>query len=314
MKPFAWAALALGVAMSPFEAAAQEAPQVAVSIKPLHSLVSAVMLGVGEPKLIVDGAASLHTYSLKPSNAADLQAAQMVFWMGPELENFLAGPLQSLAENATVVAIEDLDGLKRLPLREGGAFEADDDEGHGHADAHAEDDHGVHDMHVWLDPENAIVMAEGIRDRLVAADPAHEAQYIANTKALEANIRSLDSELDASLAPFRDKPFIVFHDAYQYFETRYGLRVAGSITVSPESAPGAERIAEIHAKMAKLGATCAFAEPQFEPKLLEVVMEGTSARHGTLDPEGATLNPGPDLYFQLMRTLGQNVADCLSNK
>lgn len=308
MRYAAWTALALGLMVGSLPARAQDAPMVAVSIKPLHSLVSAVMLGVGEPKLIVDGAASAHTYSLKPSNAADLQAARLVFWMGPEMEHFLAEPLQSLAANANVVTMEDVPNLNRLPLREGGAFEADDDEAH----ADTGHDHGAHDMHVWLDPQNAVVMAEAIRDQLVATDPAHEAQYIANTKALEANIKALDAELSATLSPLKDKPLIVFHDAYQYFEKRYGLRVAGSITVSPETAPGAERLKEIHDKIASLGATCVFAEPQFEPKLLSVVMEGTAAKSGTLDPEGATMQAGPELYFQLMRALGTSLSDCLS--
>ncbi len=310
MRYLAGTFLSLALLVSGLSAKAQEAPVVAVSIKPLHSLVSAVMLGVGEPKLIVDGAASAHTYSLKPSNASDIQAARLVFWMGPEMEHFLADPLQSLASNAKVVAMEDVPNLNRLPLREGGAFEADADEAH----AETGHDHGAHDMHVWLDPQNAVVMAEAIRDQLVAADPAHQTQYIANTKALEANIRALDTELAATLDPLKDKPFIVFHDAYQYFEKRYGLRVAGSITVSPETAPGAERLSEIHAKIAGLGAACVFAEPQFEPKLLTVVLEGTDARSGTLDPEGATLAVGPELYFQLMRALGTSLRDCLSQK
>lgn len=310
MRYLAGTFLSLALLVSGLPAKAQEAPVVAVSIKPLHSLVSAVMLGVGEPKLIVDGAASAHTYSLKPSNASDIQAARLVFWMGPEMEHFLADPLQSLASNAKVVAMEDVPNLNRLPLREGGAFEADADEAH----AETGHDHGAHDMHLWLDPQNAVVMAEAIRDQLVAADPAHQTQYIANTKALEANIRALDTELAATLDPLKDKPFIVFHDAYQYFEKRYGLRVAGSITVSPETAPGAERLSEIHAKIAGLGAACVFAEPQFEPKLLTAVMEGSDARSGTLDPEGATLAAGPELYFQLMRALGTSLRDCLSQK
>lgn len=306
---------ALGTALAFFVAPqvlrAQDGPFVAVSVKPLHALVASVMTGIGEPRLIVDGSASPHTYSLKPSNAADLQQAEIVFWLGPGFEHFLEQPLASLASDAAVVTMERTPGLKLLPYREGGAFDADDDgdaphaeEGHDHGDQ-------PHDLHFWLDPENAAVMVEAIRAALVKADPAHEAQYNANAKAFNADLEALDAELQAELAPVKDKPFIVFHDAYQYFEKRYGLKVAGSITVSPETPPGAARIREIHDKIEKLGATCVFAEPQFEPKLLSVVMEGSQARSGTLDPEGGTLPAGPGLYFELLRSLGASLKECL---
>lgn len=311
-RPLLATALAAGLwGLAANTATAEDAPVVAVSVKPLHSLVAAIMLGVEEPKLIVGGTASPHTYSLKPSNAADLQNAKLVFWLGPGFEHFLETPLSSLASGATVVTMEQTPGLKLLPYREGGAFDADDDgdapeagDGHDH-------DESAHDLHFWLDPQNAALMAENIRAALVKADPAHEAQYNANAKAFAANLIALDTELQEELAPFRHKPFIVFHDAYQYFEKRYRLRVAGSITVSPETPPGAERVREIHDKIETLGATCVFAEPQFEPKLLSVVMEGSKARTGTLDPEGGSLAEGPDLYFQLLRNLGNSVKDCL---
>ena len=312
-RPLLSSALALGLSALALDAAReQDAPVVAVSIKPLHSLVSAVMMGVEEPKLIVGGSASPHTYSMKPSNASDLQAAKLVFWLGPGFEHFLEAPLASLATDATVVTMEETPGLKLLPYREGGAFDADDD-GDAPAAGH-EHDESVHDLHFWLDPQNAAVMVENIRATLVKADPAHEAQYNANAKAFAANLTALDGELQDELAPFKHKPFIVFHDAYQYFEKRYGLHVAGSITVSPETPPGAERIREIHDKIEKLGATCVFAEPQFEPKLLTTVMEGSKARTGTLDPEGGALTEGPDLYFQLLRNLGTSLKDCLGKE
>lgn len=325
-------ALAGLIFQAPVAARAQEAPEVAVSVKPLHALVSAVMLGVGVPKLIVGGSASAHTYSLKPSNARDLQAAKLVFWLGPNFEHFLTEPLESLSSNATVVALDDTPGLVMLPFREGGAFEADehgheDEAGHDHAGEAAHDDHaaeaahddhddhgGAKDLHFWLDPRNADLMVEQIRQALSAADPAHATQYDANAKALEANLIALDAELQVSLAPLKDKPFVVFHDAYQYFEKRYGLRVVGSITVSPETPPGAERVREIHDKIQSLGATCVFSEPQFEPKLVSVVMEGSKAKAGTLDPEGSTLPEGPDLYFKLMRGLATSLTDCLGGK
>ena len=297
-------------------ATAADAPKVVVSIKPIHSLVAAVMQGVGTPNLIVDGAASPHTYALKPSNARSLQEAKLVFWVGPGMEAFLQKPLAALGSNATIVELDDAPGITKLKFREGGAFEPHDDgDEHEASDDHAhghDHDHGEFDTHLWLDPHNAKAMVSEITTSLVAADPANALTYQANQKALNDKLDALDTEIASTLAPVKDKPFIVFHDAYQYFEHRYGVRVSGSITVSPETIPGAQRVAEIHSKVADLGATCVFAEPQFEPKLVNVVLEGTSAKSGTLDPEAATLPQGPDLYFDLMRGIASSLKACLS--
>ena len=336
-------ALCLGLST----AAQAAGPNVVVSIKPIHSLVAAIMQGVGEPSLIVEGGASPHTYSMKPSNAAALQDADVVFWVGHGLEAFLEKPLETLGGKAKVVELEDAAGLETLPFREGGAFEAHDDgdeghaghaheaegahdhqaendkhdeHGHNHADADAAEAeeghdhaHGGTDMHLWLDPENAKAMAKEIAATLEAADPQNAYAYKANLEALDARIDQLDSEIADLVAPVKEKPFVVFHDAYQYFEKHYGVRVAGSITVSPETLPGADRLSQIRAKVTDLGATCVFAEPQFEPKLINVVIEGTSAKAGTLDPEGGALDAGPDLYFDLMKGIGTSLRECLSS-
>ncbi len=299
---------------------AADAPVVVTSIKPVHSLVSAIMQGVGKPELIVDGAASPHTYNLKPSNARALQEAKVVFWVGPGLEAFLEKPLESLGSDAIVARLDNAPGLVKLPFREGGAFEAHDDgDEHDHdhaADDHGHDDHDDHhgfDTHLWLDPMNAKAMAAEITTTLVAADPANALTYEANAKALDEKLDALDEEIAATVSPVKDKPFIVFHDAYQYFEHRNHIRVAGSITVSPETIPGAERVSEIHRKVGDLGATCVFAEPQFEPRLVDVVIEGTKAKSGVLDPEAATLPAGPDLYFTLMRGIAGSMRNCLAS-
>ncbi|WP_436081020.1 zinc ABC transporter substrate-binding protein [Pararhizobium sp. LjRoot235] len=300
-----------------------EVPNVVVSIKPIHSLVASIMKGLGEPALIVEGAASPHTYSMKPSNASALENANIVFWVGHGLEAFLEKPLESLGSSAKIVELDDAPGLEKLKFREGGAFEPHDDgdeheagaegaEGHAHEEGHHHDE-GEFDMHLWLDPANAKAMAAAIEKTLAAADPDNAAAYKANLDALSTRLDTLDKTLVEAVAPIKDKPFIVFHDAYQYFEHRYDVKVAGSITVSPEVLPGAERLSEIHAKIVELGATCVFAEPQFEPKLVNVVLEGTPAKSGALDPEAATLDAGPDLYFQLMEGIGTSLKTCLSN-
>ncbi|MBC2887545.1 zinc ABC transporter substrate-binding protein ZnuA [Ochrobactrum sp. CM-21-5] len=296
---------------------AAEREGVVVSIKPLHSIVAAVMQGVGEPKLIVQGAGSEHVYSLKPSDAEAIEHAKVIFWAGPSMETFLDKSIDTLGEGATVVALGDAEGLTRLKFREGGPFEAHD---HGHEDHdHAaeageghHDHHGEYDLHFWLDPENGKVLAGDIARVLSESDPEHAAQYEKNAKAYAEKLNALTKEVTAELGAVKDKPFIVFHDAYQYFENRFGIKAAGSITVSPEKAPGAARIKEIHDKIKSLGAACVFSEPQFEPKLVNTVIDGTDAKTGVLDPLGAELRDGPDLYQQLISNLAHSLKNCLS--
>jgi len=302
---------------------AQAEVAVMASIKPIHSLVAAVMDGVGTPGLIVEGAGSPHTYSLKPSQAEALQEAKLIFWVGHEMEAFLEKPIGSIGADAKAISLIDAPGLVRLPFREGGAFDSHDDHvekaGHDHDHDHvkeaAADDHGhdddAFDGHIWLDPINAKVMVQEIEAALVEADPTNAARYQANAEALEVRLGALVADIQAEVDPVKDKGFIVFHDAYQYFEKRFGIIASGSITVSPETLPGARRVGEIRDKVRDLGANCVFAEPQFEPKLVSVVMEGSSAKSGMLDPLGASLNQGSELYFELIRNLSTSLADCL---
>lgn len=310
-------------------AAAGAEINVVVSIKPLHSLVASVMKGAGEPGLIVEGAASPHTYSLKPSQAAMLEKADLVFWVGHELEAFLEKPLETLASKAKSVELIDASDLVKLPLREGGPFEKHGHGGDGHDDhaqeaqhdhdhekpeetGHGGHDHGAFDAHVWLDPVNAKAMVHEIAEALIEADPANKEKYAANAADLMQRLDALRAEIAAQLEPVRGKGFIVFHDAYQYFENRFGVPASGSITVSPEVMPGAERVTEIRKRVKELGAACVFAEPQFESKLVATVTEGTNARTGVLDPEGGSLDPSQDLYFKLLRNLSTSVRDCLT--
>ncbi|OCW56979.1 zinc ABC transporter substrate-binding protein ZnuA [Hoeflea olei] len=315
---------------------------VVASIKPVHSLVAAVMEGVGEPGLIIEGAGSPHTYALKPSQAQMLEQADLIFWVGHELEAFLEKPLETIGAKAKTVELLDAPGLVKLGFREGGAFEPhhhggeageqEGEAGHDH-DAHethesghdhpeAEHDHeaghdhdhahGAFDAHVWLDPVNAKAMVGEIETALVEADPDNGARYHANAEAVRARLDALNQEVAQQIEPVRGKGFVVFHDGYQYFEHRFDIPASGSITVSPEVLPGAERIAEIRTRVKELGAACVFAEPQFEPKLVATVLEGTQARSGVLDPLGAGLEPGPGLYFELIRAMSTSLTTCLS--
>jgi len=308
-----WALSSLGVS------AANADVSVVTSIKPVHSLVSGVMQGVGSPTVIIEGAGSPHTYSLKPSQAKQLQDADLVFWMGDELEPFLRGPIQNIAKNAKSIKLIEAHGLKKIKFREGGMFdEHDDHDGHEH-DKHAKDDHddhghGEYDPHVWLDPINAKAIVHEIEEALVKADPKNAKEYKANADRIAGELDQLVKELRAQFQPVQQKGFIVFHDAYQYFEQRFGVSAIGSITVSPEVMPGAERVSELRNKIRDLKATCIFSEPQFEPKLVRTLVEGTGARAGVLDPLGASLTKGPNLYFQLVREMARSLKECLSAK
>ena len=291
---------------------------VVTSVKPVHSLVSGVMKGVGKPDLIVQGSASPHTYSLKPSQAKKLEEADLVFWMGHELESFLEKPLEAIANNAKVVELIDTEGLKRIKMREGGAFEDhahdehDEHKDHDEHEGHDDHGHGEFDVHVWLDPENAKVLVNEIKHELIELDPSNSATYQENAEALIVKLDQLIDDVSVKLASEKDKGFVVFHDAYQYFEERFGMRAVGSITVSPEVLPGANRIRELQEKIVELNAHCVFSEPQFEPKLVSTVIEGTQANTGVLDPLGASIQDGPELYFTLIHNMANSLYECLS--
>ena len=300
---------------------------VVASIKPVHSLVAGVMEGIGEPALLVKGTGSEHSYSLRPSEARALEQAQVVFWVGETMETFLTKPLRALAGDAKVVELWQAPGLTLLATREGGMWQGhehegehvEEHEGDEHAETHdpegahtdADHAHGETDMHVWLDPGNAKVLAGAIAAALSEADPENAPIYQANAARLQQQLDELDRSLEARLATVADRPYVVFHDAYQYFEHRYDVKAVGAIAINPTLRPSAQRLKDIHERLEQLGAACVFAEPQFEPALVDTLTEGTNARKGVLDPLGAALAAGPDQYFQLMNDLAASLLDCL---
>jgi zinc transport system substrate-binding protein len=293
-----------------------EPPKVVASFKPVHSLVASVMEGIGEPYLLVKGAASPHTYSMTPSDAATLQDAAAIFWIGPGLETFLDKPLEALARTAKVVALEDLSNLTLHYARENGSFEQ-----HAHESEQSETEksaehehgheHGAIDPHIWLDPENAKAMAREIAKSLSGIDPANTATYEANTDRLVSELDALSRELETTLMPVKGKPFITFHDAFQYFEKRFEVEAAGSVTIVPDASPGAERISSLQAKVKDLGAVCLFSEPNFDPKIMSVIMEGSNAKIATLDPEASALAEGKALYAKSLREIAAVMQECL---
>ena len=331
-------------------AAYADVPQVVVDIAPVHSLVARVMEGVGSPALIIQPGASPHEYSLRPSEAAALQNAALVFWIGPDLTPWLTDTIETLAPDAAIATLLEAEGTIELEFRENVAFEvheheehADDhakeehddhdDEGHGedehddHADEEAEHeedghddeaeagheghDHGAHDPHAWLSPQNAMIWLNIIAGQLSAADPDNAGAYFANAAAGRSEIEALIGEVNATLDPVRGSQFIVFHDAYQYFETDFNFPASGAISISDASDPSPARISEIQDLIADQGIDCVLAEPQFNPGLVATVLDGTEAQTGILDPLGSDLEPGPALYPLLIRNLSTALAGCM---
>lgn len=275
-----------------FSMPALAAPKVAVSIKPLHSLVAGVMAGVGEPELIVKGSASPHGFQLKPSQMRALREAELLVFVSPAFERFL--PLASLPPEKRL-AMAEIPGMTLLPMR-----------GHDEHDGH---DHGAHDPHMWLDVANARLLARVLATRLSEIDPENAARYAANAKAVGAKLTALDAALKAALTPLKGKPYFVFHDAYRYFERAYGLQSLDALTLSPDSAPRPKRLAGVRGRIAE--GTCVFREPNFPEEKLRAFLQGTPAQTGTLDPEGLSMEEGADMYFMLMRRLAESLSDCL---
>ena len=319
------------LALMPVSAIA--APRVIASIVPVHALVASIMDGVGTPELLLKGQNSEHQASYSPQQIEALGQADLVFMVGGGLELKLDELSGSEAVNGRAfVALDEAEGLVKLPIREGGAFvkhvhhEGEDDdhdaadasgeaEGQNHEHEHEhEHEHGTaeFDPHLWLDPVNAKVMASMITATLAKADPANAARYSANQKALDGRIDDLVADLQKEMAPVKDKPFVVYHDAYQYFERRFGLEAAGSIADFAANNPSAQRLKEVRDKVKAVNAVCVFREPQFSDKAARIVIEDTNAHDGVLDPIGATLTPGKDAYEALLRALGQNLKACLS--
>lgn len=315
-------------------AAHAEVPRVATDIAPIHSLVARVMDGVGTPDLIVQPGGSPHEYSLRPSEAKALQEADLVFWVSPDLTPWLGNAIETVATNASVTELLEADGTIELTIREGALFEVHEHDDDKHEDAeHKGDDHaehaegkhyehaeeeagheghgdGAHDPHAWLSPTNAATWLNVIAGQLSATDPENAGAYFANAAAGRAELDTLTSDINSMLGPVRGGQFIVFHDAYQYFESAFDFIASGAISISDASDPSPARIAEIRARIADEGINCVLAEPQFNAGLVATVLDGTEAKTGVLDPLGSDLAPGPALYPQLMRNLASTLVEC----
>ena len=316
--------------------------KVVASIKPIHSLASHLLHGVAKPDLIVDGYASPHGFALKPSHAKMLQNADIVFWVGKDVENFLEKPLDSIAKKAEKIELLEIKGLNKLKFRERNIFDDHDDHGHkkkddhddhdhkkkddhddhDHAkkeDGHKEDDHddhdgheehhhGEHDPHIWLDPINAKVILNEMVEHLIENDAKNASTYKSNLEKALKDIDKLTIEVMTDLN--QSTSSIVFHDAYQYFEKRFNVNVLGAFTVNTDVMPGAEQLAEIREVIEHDKVACIFSEPQFNPDIINAVAKDMDIKTGVLDPLGATLSPGKTLYFDLIKNMSKSFKGC----
>ena len=328
----AFALSVLSITASAQEGHAQDKLYVLSSIKPVHSLVAMVTGDLANSEIIVKGAASPHTYALTPAQARDIQRADAIFWVGEDLEAFLEKPLATIGARATLIELMETPGLQKMKFREGGAFEKHDghdddhDDDHGHDDDHDkhddhdedhDDDHGNHDdhdgfdPHIWLSPDNAKRILAYIASALGDLDPDNKAAYIANATAAMQDIDQLTDAITDNLSPIKNGGFLLFHDSFQYFEHAFGLAASGAISIHPEVAPGARRIAEIRRLLRKRNVRCVFTEPQFDAKMVDVILQGTGKKAVEIDPLGAALPQGDTLYFELMQAMSTSFRKCL---
>ena len=332
-----------------FSFSAKAEVNVVTTIKPLHSLVSSVMKGVGEPSLIIEGTNNPHTFVFKPSHAEMIENADIVFWIGEDLEAFMEKPLDSLAKNAKTISFMDLASIEKLKFREQNIFDDhdghDDHDDHGHKDddhddhGHKDDDHDDHDdhdghddehdghddhdehaghhdghnhgefdAHIWLDPANAKEMVLEISHELSELDPSNKSKYEDNASKTIVALDKLIEDVDKSLS--KDISYIVFHDAYQYFEKRFGVIPAGALTLNPDVLPGAKQIADIQDVINDKGIKCIFSEPQYNPKIIETIGNDMNISTGVMDPLGAYIDTGSSMYSDLINGIANSIKDC----
>ena len=294
------------------------APQVVTDILPVQALTARVMEGVGEPALLVRPGASPHEYALKPSEAAALEKAQVVFFVGPELTPWLVRPVETLAPKAAHVRLLGAAGTQTLANRDGATFELpeeDHDHHHGDGEDHGDPhdhhhEHGGIDPHAWLDPENGKAWTRAIAAELTWIDPANAARYAANADAALAEIDAAEADTAAALRPLGAVRFLAFHDAFQYLEHRFAIGAAGSVSASDAAPPGPRRIATLRDAMDARQVSCVLAEPQFDPDLLGAALGGHKIPTVVIDPLGGDVPPAPGRYPAMIRAMGKALQDC----
>ena len=283
--------------------------KVVTTIKPIHSLVAGVMDGLGSPSLIVDGSNSPHNFSLKPSHAKMIEDAEIIFWVGEDLETFMIKPLESIANNATKVSFMDLDSIIKLKFKEENILEVEGyDDDHDDHDDHYKHADGEFDAHIWLDPKNAIEIVNEIAKTLSLKDPNKKNVYYSNAEKLNHSLNELIEKINLSIN--KDARFIVFHDAYQYFEKRFDVSSAGALILNEEALPSAKKVLEIHKIIKKQNINCIISEPQFNPNIIKSIAQDSSILTRSFDPLGSSFDTNKNLYFEMILSLSNSLKDC----
>ncbi|MGD1464050.1 zinc ABC transporter substrate-binding protein ZnuA [Vibrio harveyi] len=272
---------------------------VLTSIKPIQMITTELTEGVTAPDVLLQNNASPHDYALRPSDVQKVAAADLVIWYGHDLEPFLE---KVVTDRGNTLTLSQIPGLS---LREFGSEHSHDHDGH---------DHGTHDPHFWLGVETVQQVANAIAHKLAEVDPVHADTYANNLKKFEVKLNATDSEIKQQLAPAKDKGYFVFHDAYGYFEERYGLNQMGHFTVSPDRKPGAKTLIRIRKTLGTGDVACVFSEPQFTPAVIESVMRGSNVRSGVLDPLGSEVEVKSGSYFEFLKGMSNSFSQCLSEK
>jgi zinc transport system substrate-binding protein len=320
-----------------FNLFASETKGVVTTIQPINSLVSAVIGNTGKTISLIPGEVSPHEYKLKPSDTKKLQNSNIIFFVSDHLESSVTKVFENLPKNIKIINLMEDTGIKHLPIRDNEAWERHDHH-HGHSDHDGHDDHDKHskkhddhddhdkhakkhddhddhekedDVHIWLSPDNAVKIIKKINTELSLFFPENANKYDQNAKQMIKRINQLKVELKNELSAIKDKPYVVFHDAYQYFETSFDLNAVGSVALEGDIASSPKQISFIKDKIVKLKASCVFQEPQFDSKLVKIVVEGTNAKIGTLDPLGVNIKSAENFYLQLLKNMAKSLKDCL---
>ena len=309
---------------------AAETKGVITTIQPINALVNAVIGNTGKTISIVPADMTPHDFKLKPSDAKKLQDSNLIFYVSDHLESSIVKFFENLPKNIKTINLMEETGINHLPIRDNEAWERHDHHGHDDHDKHSKkhdnhDDHDKHgkkhddhddhqikeDVHIWLSPDNAIKIVNKVNEELSLFFPENKKIYNDNSSKIINKINNLKKELTKDLAPIKDKPFIVFHDAYQYFEKTFGLNAVGSVALEGDIASSPKQISFIKDKIIKSNASCVFQEPQFDSKLVKIVVEGTNAQIGTLDPLGVGIKTTSDFYLQLLKNMSKSLKECL---
>lgn len=316
------AALALVAAHS----ARADAPIVVVDIPPVFALVSAVMEGAGTPELLLAPGASPHDFSMRPSQAQALNAADLIVWIGHSLTPWMEKPLESLGEGATQLELLTLQETHLLAAREDALFHHghdghedqedhdahDDHEGHADHDQHDHEGHGAGgiDPHAWLDPHNAEIWVSALADTLSQLDPENASLYESNSARAIAAIERTNAQITHMLEPVRGRPFLVLHDAFQYFEHAFDITPLGAIAAGDANAPGPARLRALKDAVEQSDLTCVFTEPQMPVSMINPIVGSKSVEIRTLDPLGDKIS-GVEGYTDMLRAVAHDLRDCL---